>query len=264
MGNTVTAKGTAAPNPGTTTKGALGLTISVSSAQWATAFLQALQAKGYKAPVNDTNIANIQRLIEVESAGNQAGFLRDNNPFNLNTWTAPHQSLPGGTIVSEFGIHVQTFPTVEAGINATVDQFVANPALIKVLDNSGSAALFGGALSTSGWSSGHYANPTVFPTIAPFTGSSALPIPISAAEQKTQAAYLAGLKTVEHVPNPVAAVTSDVSAISNFLGDITNPTTLKNVGIFVLGLGLAVTGLLIFFAQTKTAQGAAHAAEKVG
>ena len=143
-----------------------------------------------------------------------------------------------------------------------LDQNVANPALIKVLDNSGSAALFGGALSTSGWSSGHYANPTVFPTIAPFTGSSALPIPISAAEQKTQAAYLAGLKTVEHVPNPVAAVTSDVSAISNFLGDITNPTTLKNVGIFLAGGAIATAGLLIFFSQTRTAKTVEGAAAK--
>jgi hypothetical protein len=267
VGNTVTAKPVATPGP---TKGALGLVISITTAQWATAFLRALQAKGYKAPVNATNIANIQRLIEVESAGNDAGFMRDNNPFNLNTWKTapsgvPHTSLPGGTIVQEWGVDVQTFPTVDAGINATVNQFVYNSSLVKVLDNSGSASMFGGALSNSGWSSASYANATTFPTISPFTGSSALPVPITAAEAKTLAGYATGQATIK-AQNPVAVVksaVSDVTSIAGLIGDITNPTTLKNVGIFVLGLGLAGVGLLIFFSQTKGAKAAEGAAEKV-
>jgi hypothetical protein len=251
----------------------------MTTKEWATAFLLSLQKAGYKAPVTPNNVSNIQRLIGRESSGNQAGFLRDNNPFNLNTYVAAHGSLAGGKIVSEWGIHVQTFNTVQDGINATVKQFQANPALLAVLNNNGSPALFGGALSTSGWSSGSYANATAFPTTTPFTGSSSysgaapdLGNPKGWWGQWAEPVLTGsavGLKNNPIVPitndvivAPVKAAVGAATSVSGLISDITNPTTLKNVGIFVLGLALAGTGLLIFFAQTKTAKGVESGVEK--
>ena len=165
---------TGAPASDTKGVGTGSTTKSISASVWAVALLEALQKAGYKAPITENNIENITRVIGAESAGNDAGFLRDNNPWNLNTYSSPHSSLPGGTIVHEFGIYVQTFPSVEQGIAAMVNQFKANPALLAALNNNASPALFGGALGKSGWSGASYANPTTFPTLTPYNGSSAV------------------------------------------------------------------------------------------
>ena len=139
----------------------------MTSEQWATALLKKIGA-----PTTPNNVQNIQRMIGVESSGNQAGFMRDNNPWNLNTYTSPHGSLPGGHIVNEWGIHVQVFNSVEDGLNAYENQLKSNPHLLSALHTNASPADFGTALSTSGWASGHYANATAFSALAPFTGSS--------------------------------------------------------------------------------------------
>ena len=144
-----------------------------SSAAWATGLLLSLQKAGYKAPVTPTNIANIQRMIAVESSGNTAGFMRDLNPWNLNTYTSAHSSLPGGHIVNEWGVNVQVFDSVPAMYTAYVNQLKANPDLLAVLNNSGSPTEFGGALANSGWKSGSYASASAFPRVSPFLGSSA-------------------------------------------------------------------------------------------
>lgn len=263
------------------------MAATMTTKEWATAFLLSLQKAGYKAPVTPNNISNIQRLIGVESSGNQAGFLRDNNPFNLNTYTAAHGSLAGGKIVNEWGVNVQVFNSVQDGIDATVKQFQANPALLATLNNNGSPSLFGGALSTSAWKSGSYANAAAFKATTPFTGASSYsgaapagvanptgwfgqwiePVtnlvggsvvagPAAAFNGATASGIVGGgVKTVKNT-------VSDVTSIAGLIGDITNTTTLKNVGIFVLGVALAGTGLLIFFAQTKTAKGVESGVEK--
>ena len=246
---------TGAPAKATHGVGTGSTVHAISTAVWATALLEKI-----KAPVTANNIANIQRWIGVESGGNTAGFLRDNNPLNLNTWASPHNSLPGGTIVHEFGIYVQTFPSVEQGIAATANQFKANTSILAALKNDAPPALFGGALSTSGWSSGHYANASVFPTLTPFTGTSTV------GGQGLTFSPSKGLGAVENagkgVATVVAAPITAAVSVADFLGKISNPTTLKNVGIFVAGLALAGTGLLIFFSQTKTAKGVEGAAVK--
>jgi hypothetical protein len=145
---------------------------SMTTEQWATGLIDAMKKAGYKVEATPNNIQNIQRMIGFETSGNQAGFMRDNNPWNLNTYTGAHGSLPGGKIVNEFGIHVQTFDSVEAGYAAYVSQFKSNPSLLTAFEKNASPADFGTALSQSGWSSGHYANATTFATGAPFNGSS--------------------------------------------------------------------------------------------
>jgi hypothetical protein len=264
VGNT-----TANPTP-VAGKGAGGGTFSsLTTAQWATALLLSLQKAGYKAPVTANNIANIQRLIAHESSGNTAGFLRDNNPFNLNTGATPHGNLYGNTgkIVQEWGIYVQTFNSVQDGLNATVSQLQHNPALLAIINENGSPALFGGGLSTSAWASGSYANSTEFPKTIPFTGSSPLPLPVNPTGifgqigEPILTGTVVGLNATGE-KNFANTVIGGVTSTSAFLAKITNPTNLKNVGIFVAGLGLAVTGLLIFFAQTKEAKSVESVAAK--
>src|ERR1039458_8905864 len=146
---------------------------SMTSEQWATGLIDALQKAGYKVDATPNNIANIQRMIGYESSGNQAGFMRDNNPWNLNTYTKDHTSLPCGKIVKEWGVNVQTFNTVADGYAAYVNQFKSNPSILNAFEMNAPADVFGAALSNSGWSSGHYANAATFATGTPFTGSSA-------------------------------------------------------------------------------------------
>ena len=241
---------TGAPASDTKGVGTGSTTKSISASVWAVALLEALQKAGYKAPITENNIENITRVIGAESAGNDAGFLRDNNPWNLNTYSSPHSSLPGGTIVHEFGIYVQTFPSVEQGIAAMVNQFKANPALLAALNNNASPALFGGALGKSGWSGASYANPTTFPTLTPYNGSSAV------GGQGLTWSASAGAEAVKNAAKDAASVVTDpLAAVATLIGDITNPTRLKNIGIFLAGLGLVVGGAVVFFASTKTAKG---------
>ena len=246
-------------------------TNSLSSAAWATALLLALQNSGQKAPVTNNNIANIQRLIGVETSGNTAGFLRDNNPWNLNTYVSPHSSLPGGKIVNEWGVNVQVFNSVADGLSAYVGQLKSNPALLAALNNNAPASVFGGALSTSGWSSASYANASTFPTLNPFSGSSAYPGPYVAAPstgnpkgwfgqwiEPVLTGSVVGLNNNPIVPltntlvvDPAKAVVGGVTSVAGFIGKITNPSNLKNVGIFMAGMALTVTGLVILFSASK-------------
>lgn len=236
---------TGATGKGTTGVGTGSTVHAISTATWAAALLEKIGA-----PVTANNIANIQRLIGAESGGNQAGFLRDNNPFNLNTGASPHANLyPGGSIVPEFGIYVQVFDSVEAGITATANQIRLNPALLAVLKNNGSPALFGGALSTSAWRTGSYANAKVFPTLSPFMGTSAV------GGQGLTFSPSAGAHAVAHAFDTVRHdIAAPVTTVAGLIGDITNPTKLKNVGIFLAGLALTVGGIAILISTTKTAR----------
>lgn len=252
--------GTQTGAPPSKTKGVgTGSTVkAISAPVWATGLLEALQRAGYKAPVSLNNIQNITRVVGAESGGNQAGFLRDNNPWNLNTYTSPHGSLPGGHIVNEWGVNVQVFDSVEQGYSAYVGQLKANPALLAALNNDVSPAMFGGALSQSGWSSASYANPTAFPKLVPFQGLGAVGGQgLTWSASKGAAAVVNAGKTV------ATDIVKPITSTAAFLAKITNPTTLKNVGIFVAGAGLAGVGLLIFFSQTKTAKGVVEAVEAV-
>lgn len=170
---------TAAPKATSTT---------ISSTDWVKVLITEinleLAAKGSKQRVAATpnNIANIQRIIAGESAGNQAGFLRDNNPLNLGTWASPHSGLYGGTTINEFrsskypnGVWVNTFASPLAGAQATAQAIVNqgnNAALLKALQQNAPTAIFGGALSSSAWSGAGYASSTGIANYTPFTGSS--------------------------------------------------------------------------------------------
>ena len=208
--------------------------------------------------VTNNNIANIERIIARESAGNTAGYLRDNNPLNLNTDSTPHGTFwpTLGEVVPEFGIYIQKFNSVQDGIQATADQFTSpnTSATLSALQNNAPASVFGASLASSPWSSGSYANATVFPTITPAnipgTGQPLTVNPTGALGQinnwgKSNIPGVAGSETV------VKDAASGVTSVAGFLGKITNPSNLKNVGIFMAGMALTVTGLVILFSASK-------------
>jgi hypothetical protein len=239
-----------------------------SSTLWAEALIAQIndtRPKGTPMVANSlTNVENIERWISAETAGQSGGFLRDNNPLNLNTYGTGRpasESLPNGTLVTEFGVNIQKFNTIQDGINATAAQLLdpSSSKLLAALQISAPASNFGTALGTTGWGMTKYANATVFPTLTP-----AIVYGSGDTVAQNNASATGGANPGEAFPGQdQLAKIPGVSTIGGLIGDITNPTTLKNVGIFVAGAALVITGLLIFFAQTKTAQGVASTTEKV-
>ena len=237
----------------------------LSSDEWSAMLIEQINALlpsgSKKILVTNNNIANIQRIIARESAGNQAGYLRDNNPLNLNTYSSPHSSLwPNlGQVVPEFGIYIQKFNSVQDGILATAYQFTSpnTSATLSALQNNAPPAVFGASLSNSPWSSGSYANASVFPTIAPANISgTGQPLTVNPTGTLGQInnylkKYQPGLSAAETAAKDAGHA---VTSVGGLIGKITNPTNLKNVGIFVLGMGLTITGLVIVFSQTKQAR----------
>ena len=246
---TITSPAGSAPHHGVGTGSTVG---AISTSVWATALLQALHVSPKHYAVD---IANITRQIGAETAGQAGGFLRDNNPFNLNSYASPHSSLPGGQIVTMTGsggqtVYVQQFYSVEQGIAAYVD-FLKQPAqsgLLHALRTGAPAKVYGAALSKSGWSGQSYANAKVFPTLTPYKATGAV------GGQGLTFSPSKGWQSVVNAGKDVGSVVSKpVSSISGLIGDLTNPTKLHDVGLFAAGAALAVVGIAILLSQSKTA-----------
>ena len=237
-------------------------TGQVSSAQWAANLIDAINLKlpagSKKILVTNTNIANIQRMIGAESGGNTAGFLRDNNPLNLNTYASPHSSLwSTGSVVPEFGIYVQKFNSVTDGITATADQFLqpSSAGTIAALQNNAPAPVFGGSLSSGAWSGQSYANASAFSKLTPAnitgTGQPLTVNPTGTVGQVLQWSNR-NLPGASAVNSAASAVGSSVTSVGGFISKVTNPTNLKNVGIFMAGVSLTIVGLVILMQQSKS------------
>ena len=251
-------------------------TTGISASTWATGLLHALQQAGFRAPVTTNNIDNIRRVIGVESAGNKAGFLRDNNPWNLNTYTAAHSSLPGGHIVNMWGVNIQQFSSVQQGYAAYVNQLKANPALLSALNSNAPPPVFGAALGQSGWKGGSYANSKVFPTLTPFQGVGAVgagspnvstgsPNKKHAGNPKgwfgqwvepTLTGSIIGLKNNPLVPatNGVIGVVRTVGGLTTIESNLASGSFWKRLGVGSLGVGLVVGGVILFTVTSKTGQ----------
>ncbi len=246
---TITSPAGSAPHRGVGT----GSTVkSISTRVWATALLEALKVNPKHYAVD---IANITRQIGAETAGQAGGFLRDNNPFNLNSYAKPHTSLPGGKIVTMTGsggqtVWVQQFYSVEQGIAAYVN-YLKQPSqsgLLHALRTGAPASVYGGALSKSGWSGQSYANATAFPKLSPYNALGAV------GGQGLTFSPSKGWQAVTNAGKDAAkVVTTPVSSISGLIGDLTNPTKLHDVGLFAAGAALAVVGVMMLMSQSRTA-----------
>ena len=225
------------------------------------------QGSKKRVPLTANNIANLQRIIAGESAGNQAGFLRDNNPFNLGTWASPHSGVYGGTVVPEFGIYVNKFASPEAGAQGTAQAIVGqsnNAALLKALQQDAPTAIFGGALSSSAWKGAGYASPTGINRFSPFTGSS----PATAGLPKNVSVTVNGVHSTQDVNNVLGASVNaatgglagnlatatglgGVAGLGTLVGDLTSGTWLRRIGIGAGGIALIIGGTVLFLSQTQ-------------
>lgn len=225
------------------------------------------QGSKKRVPLTANNIANLQRIIAGESAGNQAGFLRDNNPFNLGTWASPHSGVYGGTVVPEFGIYVNKFASPEAGAQGTAQAIVGqsnNAALLKALQQDAPTAIFGGALSSSAWKGAGYASPTGINRFSPFTGSS----PATAGLPKNVSVTVNGVHSTQDVNNVLGASVNaatgglagnlatatglgGVAGLGTLVGDLTSGTWWRRIGIGAGGIALIIGGTVLFLSQTQ-------------
>ena len=246
------------------------------------------QGSKKRVPLTANNIANLQRIIAGESAGNQAGFLRDNNPFNLGTWASPHSGLYGGTVVPEFGIYINKFASPQAGAQGTAQAIVGqsnNTALLKALEQDAPTAIFGGALSSSAWKGAAYASPTGINRFSPFTGSSStnagLPtnvsVTVNGVHSTQDLANVLGASTnlltgglsgdVATVATGAANGLGGVAGLGTLVGDLTSGTWWRRIGIGAGGIALIIGGTVLFLSQTqagKQAIGAATQAAMAG
>jgi len=258
---------------------------TVSSTDWVKLLIAEInlqlisQGSNKRVPLTANNIANLQRIIAGESAGNQAGFLRDNNPFNLGTWASPHSGVYGGKVIPEFGIYVNTFASPEAGAKATAQAIVGqsnNSALLKALVNDSPTAIFGGALSSSAWKGAGYASPTGINRYSPFTGSSkansGLPTNVSITTT--------GIHSAQDVQNVLGASVNaatgglagnlasatglgGVAGLGTLVGDLTSGTWWKRIGIGAGGIALIIGGTVLFLSQTQAGKQAIGVATTV-
>ena len=225
------------------------------------------QGSKKRVPLTANNIANLQRIIAGESAGNQAGFLRDNNPFNLGTWASPHSGVYGGTVVPEFGIYINKFASPEAGARGTAQAIVGqsnNTALLKALEQDAPTAIFGGALSSSAWKGAAYASPTGINRFSPFTGSSST----NAGLPKNVSVTVNGVHSTQDVKNVLGASINaatgglagnlatatglgGVAGLGTLVGDLTSGTWWRRIGIGAGGIALIIGGTVLFLSQTQ-------------
>jgi hypothetical protein len=210
---------------------------TVSTTTWSAALLAIL-----KAPITPNNIANVQTWLHNEQSS--------------STWSADATNPLG----VETNGKVESQGNVLQGLLLTAGTITNDhPTILAALKNDSPRLLFAQALVTSGWN-----------TTAPKNGQPTYNNN-TAAEIAANGPLVTGTTTnltlaQEAEQGEAGAVVTPVvegaTSIAGLIGDITNPSTLRNVGVFVAGFVLAGVGLLVFFSQTKEARTAESLAAK--
>lgn len=220
---------------------------------------------GLKAPITQNNIGNVGTWLANEQTSAANWTQNQGNPLGVQTPTAIAAGKSGDVLT---GLQ-QTISTLLSGY----------PTITKSLRSNAPSSVFNQAVASSSWNgSGHYGGVTAFkskgtaqkanPTgwwgqwVEPLWGSATPPGGWNQAAASSGIPGAGGLVTGLQAPakavgagvSAAKSVASGVSSISGLIGKITNPTNLKNTGIFLGGFALAVTGLVILFASTKGKQ----------
>lgn len=265
---------------GTTTKAVpLSSVISPSATNVSTSTFAKGVLVGIKAPVTNNNIANVQRWLGLEQGSSAANWLKDqNNPLGVTT--------PGAGVTP--------LSTPYEGVVATVNTLLGSNSyspIVSSLRNNAHPLMFAQSLVSSPWQSGSSGGSTYsgrtasqIAAMQPFGGPNPTGIfgqyfetpakgllDVTAAPILGPAAFTHGGATgflqgaatgAKQTASGVSSAASAVTSIPAFLSKITNPTNLKNVGIFMAGMALTVTGLLILFSSTKQGQAVEGVATK--
>ena len=232
---------------------------SVSTGAWAKALLTLIGA-----PVNDSNVANIQTWLAHE---------QDSSSWAKGAQGETAQQIQSNPLgVGGAGNHPSS---VFAGLTLTAETLLTNPSyglIVKSLQSNTQTSAtpttsFAAAVVNSPWQSGNTTSGSYGKNVSSFLNRGQLEVTtegllgtvINYVDGKAEGfSYSNGAKAVANAAKDVAA---PVTTVAGLIGDITNPTKLKNVGIFVLGAVLVVGGLVIFFAATKPGQDVGHAAK---
>lgn len=229
-----------------------GATKAVGASQTPKAFVHGVLV-AIHAPVNATTTGNLYTWLanEQTTAANWAS--NRGNPLGIQTSTAQSYGKSGNVL---------------GGVLETAKLLTSSyPTITSALRTSAPAAVFNRAVTGSNWNgSTHYSGSAVFaakgaaqkanPTgwfgqwIEPILKN---PVPLPGLTQLPGGATTPGGGVITNAANAIPGV-GTVTSIGGLIGKITNPTNLKNVGIFVAGLALTVTGLVILFSSTKGAQ----------
>jgi hypothetical protein len=204
---------------------------SVSTSAWALGLLTLIRA-----PITANNLSNVQLWIHNEqSAGSWAADAT--NPLGVS---GPNGVQPQGNVLAGLTL---TASTLQSG---------SYNAIVNALRNNAPTPIFAGAVIASPWNTGKtggstYAGRTLnqFIAMGPLVTGSTSNNGIVTQMEQGQAGS---------VVTPVVGAVKAVTSVGGLIGKITDPTNLKNVGIFVGGLALTVTGLVILFSATKGKQ----------
>ena len=254
----------------TGTTGAIGGSSSAPTT-WTTDLFAAAVLEQLGAPLTGNNIANMTAWIRAEAQGNlfsngsTGNWLRDNNPLNINS------TFDGATPVSHPGwgpngsaVTVYTYTDPLAGAQATADFISKNtPGVAQALKSNAPSDLLGAAIHASGWASGGYngANPVAGGGwLVDSNGATSTPVDLTSFSGWIKKNILHGLTPTNQGPgaidnsvgNAITAPLQGLQAIGSFFSDLTDPTKLKRVGIFLGGAALMTVGLVVFFASTDT------------
>lgn len=211
-----------------------------------------------KAPVNHTTVGNLGTWLANEQTSAANWQQNKGNPLGVQSPAALAAGRSGN---------------VAAGLDATAQLLLSSyPTIVATLRHSAPASMFNSAVSSSSWNgAGHYGGTTTFankgtaqkanPTgwwgqwVEPLWGSATPPGGWNTAVSTSGIPGSKGFVTASQVP--VTAVKDTVGAVTStagFLGKLTNPTNLHNVGVFAGGAALAILGLVIVFAGSKGKQ----------
>ena len=232
---------------------------SVSTGNWSKALLTLIGA-----PVNDSNVANIQTWLAHEQ--NPTSWAKG----ALGESAQQIQSNPLG--VGGAGNHPGS---IYEGLLQTAETLLTNPSYGLIVGSlqsntstqSAPTQSFATAVVTSPWQSGNTTSGSYGKDVSSFLSRGQLEVTtegllgtvINYVDGKAEGfSYSNGAKAVANTAKDVAA---PITTVAGLIGDITNPTKLKNVGIFLLGGAIATAGLFIFFAATKPGQDVGHAAK---
>ena len=168
----------------------------------------------------------------------------------------------GGTPIPGNSAGVQSYSNWLTGLAATVADIKANPAMLSALQSGASCQQYGGAVAKSNWEGSGGTNASYGAAVAGSCNNPAVTgAPTSAAFGQALANSNLGPNILSELGNPAlaaagvaASAVSDTASIATFLGDLTDPTKLRRVGVFVLGAAIFVIGLAGFISTTKEGQ----------
>jgi hypothetical protein len=225
---------------------ALSQEKTISTTEWSAAFLTLI-----KAPVTPNNIVNVETWLHNEqSAGS----------WNADA-TNPLGVEQGGKVTSQ--------GNVLQGLLLTSSTLASYPTIVNALRKDAPTAVFSSAVVNSPWNTGKsgtgkYGGKTVsqFQALGPLQTGKITNNSLAADVSQDEIPVVSGAGSV------VAAVTGTSApgsgGLSTIESDLSSSSFWKRIGVGALGVGLAITGIILFVATSKTGEKTINAGEKAG